>query len=324
MIEIEGGKAKPVLTNYASCQSPLRGKEGRENKEGFLRLSHRDLKDLLNRLLAEVEVKADKAAISIPIYSTFTTLIDLPFDLADKNTEEAIQFKAKKHVPVDLSQVVLEWHFIDGVGKEGEARKVFVVAIPKETVEKYRKVSGLIPGLNIELLEIEIFSLARMIKDGGKSEVIMIDIGGKNTNATLVRDGTIEDTLNVNVSGEDLTRTLMSDKKISFDQASELKKEKGLTSASTRKSLEPLLEDVLKRIKRRLFSKSEDPQRVVLSGGSVKLPGFDSYVKKFLDTEVEVINPWTEIDHPKELKNRLQDIAPSYAVACGLALREFQ
>lgn len=332
LVELGGRKENPELLNYASCKKEVGPDRGHRSDRGFLSLSEEELTGLFGRLFDKVELQTSAGAISVPIYSTFSTTIVLPENISDNDIESAIRFEAKKHVPVPISEVMIEWHFIDTQQKETgndnnekrKGRRVFVIAIPQEIVDKYRGVGQMVPNLDVELLEIEIFSLARvMYANGRRGRQVVIDIGGKNTNVTFLRNGTIQNTFNIEISGEDLTRTLMTAKNLDFDQAEKLKKEKGLSDPQIKSTLDSQLDDLALRIKRKLNQQDYEKVdfEVILSGGTVKLDGLKEYFDQKFNSEVAIVNPWSNLSFPEELSERLNKIRSDYGVAVGLALR---
>lgn len=326
IVELKGGSKKPTLVNYASCDSPVGGKGGGEHKESFLRLPAGKLRQVLDEILTKVGFESKTAAISVPIYSTFTTVIHLPSDLEEEDFKDAIKYKAKKHVPVPLSEVMLEWHSIQRSGQEKSQNEnpVFIAAVPKDIIEKYRKISADLEGLEIELLEIEIFSMARVVarQVGGKEAFVIVDIGGKNTNVTLVRGESVVATFNVNISGEDFTRALMSAQDISFAEAEVMKYNKGVKDPNIKQTLQPLFRDIIAQLQEKDWvRRKEKPRPLILSGGSVNMPGLRELFEQKLNTKVSIINPWVNFNYPSQLEEILTKSAPSYAVACGLALR---
>ena len=65
-------------------------------------------------------------------------------------------------------------------------------------------------------------------------------------------------------------------------------------------------------------------KQIILSGGSAFLPNFDNYLAKTLNLKVIVGDPWARIAYPADLKPALEEVAPRFAVAIGLALRELE
>jgi len=63
-------------------------------------------------------------------------------------------------------------------------------------------------------------------------------------------------------------------------------------------------------------------KRVVVTGGTAKLPGLVIYLAEALGLEVQIADPWHGISLPPNVSQHLREEGPSYAVATGLALKE--
>ena len=64
--------------------------------------------------------------------------------------------------------------------------------------------------------------------------------------------------------------------------------------------------------------------KVIISGGSARMPGLFEYAKKTFGENVSIGFPFHDIIYPKVLEPLLKEIAPKFDVAVGLALREFR
>ena len=62
-------------------------------------------------------------------------------------------------------------------------------------------------------------------------------------------------------------------------------------------------------------------KRVVLAGGTAKLPGVVIYLAEALGLEVQVGNPWDGIGLPPNISKKLIEEGTSYSIAVGLALK---
>jgi type IV pilus assembly protein PilM len=92
-------------------------------------------------------------------------------------------------------------------------------------------------------------------------------------------------------------------------------------------AMKPVFEIVVNEIKRALVyyqeRKPDDSvKRVVLSGGTAKLPGIAVYLASVLGLEVQIGDPWFNITKDQKIIAALADDSPFYAVAVGLALKE--
>jgi Tfp pilus assembly PilM family ATPase len=108
-------------------------------------------------------------------------------------------------------------------------------------------------------------------------------------------------------------------------RAEDLKKQKGIEAGDG--VLLPLIDSIILEGKRMTDDYTRKRKRVipkvVLSGGSAAMPGLIKYAVKSFGRESVMGFPFRDIIYPEALDGTLRVIGPSYAVAVGLALREF-
>jgi len=68
--------------------------------------------------------------------------------------------------------------------------------------------------------------------------------------------------------------------------------------------------------------KGEKVSRVLLVGGVVNMPNFLDYFKQKLGREVFAGNAFSRIMYPPGLASRIGELANTFAVAAGLAMRD--
>ncbi len=333
MVELEKRGKRVYLKNYASTYSNIRSDPFLGGRENFLKMAPTDLGKILQEVFKATKFKSQKAALSIPIHSTFTTILSLPLELNGEELNNAIRYEAKKHVPIPIEETILDWRVVRETqvqkqkkevlsgGKKGEmVQEVFLMAVPKDIVTRYQKLSKIMK-VEPEVLEVEIFSLFRAAGVEETEHYVFIDIGGQNTNITIFAETFIKDTFNINISGDDFTRAILHEQRsLSFNDAEKLKIEKGLTDDLVKGALLPYFNDLVDRIKRRQ-PVGFKINKVILAGGAVLLKGLIEYFKEKLGVEVKIIDPWNKINVPASLKNTLTKQGASFAVAVGLALR---
>lgn len=92
---------------------------------------NKKIQNFLEKLIKSMRVKSDVAYISLPGFSGLITIIEFP-DMGQEEMEEAIQFEARKYIPISLDEVALDWEIIGerleapkegAVGKENEKNK---------------------------------------------------------------------------------------------------------------------------------------------------------------------------------------------------------
>ena len=71
-----------------------------------------------------------------------------------------------------------------------------------------------------------------------------------------------------------------------------------------------------------LHAHFESPvKRIIVTGGTAKLPGLVIYLAEALGIEVQLGNPWEGMNLSSKEEAKLNDEATSYAVSVGLALK---
>ena len=319
-----------------------------------VRLSAKKSSDIIRQIMKEARMEARDMAMSIPVFSGFSTVITLP-KMSDAELERAVIYEAKKYVPLPLSEVQFEWVKLNPSGasrQEGEARPkgaggqarnidILIVAVTSELINRYHEIAKL-SGLNLLYLELDTFSLARSLAktetyaggrilpdkgtDVSSTATLIIDIGSRNTILSIIENGWPIFTRTVEVSGYEFSRLLGSALGVDFSRAEAMKKEKGVDAGA--EVILPLLDSIFlegRRLIEEYANKNKiSINKVILSGGSARMRGIAKYAARTIGREAVLGFPFDGMIYPRELDATLRDIGPSFSVATGLALREFQ
>ena len=307
-----------------------------------LQFLDKEVADMLKRIIQEAKVNTKTAIVSVPVHASFSTMMELP-EMSEKELESAVNFEAKQYIPVPLAEVVMDWRLVgkkiakpvEGgrpgtVSPKGEAKvQVFLVAVPKETINKYTKIMKL-AGLDLVALETENFPLMRSLLGNDKSAVAIIDIGAQSTDINIIDKGFVRISRNIETSGTEFTRVLSQGLNLTYQRAEILKKERGLKKDLAEREISeimmPIIDIITNEIERLTDSYSrkngQKIERVILVGGSARLPGLVDYFAKRLGIETSVGNPWARLVYPQILRPALDELASSFGVAVGLAMRE--
>lgn len=343
-----------ILKNYVSLEMEKKvNPDGTVSKKNLQSLSP-EIIESMKTIIQSAGIANHKVAMSIPTSSTFSSIITLP-KMDEDALEEAVNYEARRYIPIPIEEVVFGWSVVSGNRKKdekGEKRdvspadknkfviqnptsedtnRILLIAIPKETSTKYLKIANSF-NLDLVALETESFSLARSLVGKRKGVFIIIDIGYKMTSVTVVEDGLMVESHNIaSVGGEELTKVVSNSFGVNEQRAEIMKKEIGLNSSSEQKIGEiiiPILSILVSEVKKneeiytRLSNRPVDG--IILTGGSSALPGLPKYFEKELALPVEIGDPFQYISYDEILKDRLRELAPSFAVAVGLALRGFE
>ena len=295
---------------------------------GTLRYMDQDVISLLGDLLRESNTSAKEAVCVIPATAAFITVISFPRSLGGE-VAQAIPYEARKYVPIPISEVILEWMILDEVEAREEIA-VLLVAVPREAVEKFRRVvQG--AGLNLRALEVEPFSTARSLVGQDPTPTLIVNMGHQTTTLTFVDRGLVRAVHTLGRGSQELTLALARGLAVGDERAEAAKREVGLSERIEEREIAsvmgPLVETLLAEIGRvGLLYNRRAPrkiQRVVLTGGGAHLKGMVEYAASKLGIETSRGNPFRRLITPPFLEPILNEIGPNFSAAVGAALREF-
>ena len=282
----------------------------------------------IKEVLKKSKIKPGMAVASIPSFSTFATVIEMPY-LSQAELAKAIPFEARKYVPIPLEEVVLDWSIV-GI-KEQEARpvvEVFLAAVPRQSTMRYQTLmTG--AGLNLKALELENSALIRSVLGNDLSPTAVVNIGGRSTSIIVVNKGYERLSHNYEVGGFEITKSIARSLNVSIEKAEELKKSLGLKQVDENTINEAMISlidmmafETKKTITAYETSKNQKIDRVLLVGGMANMPNFITYFRQKLGQDVFIGNPFARTVYPSSLTPVIQELASTFAVATGLAMRE--
>jgi len=205
-------------------------------EQNALKIPDEQVAELLKKVIAETGITAKRAAISLPVFSAFSTIIELP-PMPEDEMEKAIQFEARQYVPIPVSEVSLASVVIgEERPKQGQlatvaqAKKrleILLVAVPNEIKNKYQHIAQL-AGLELIAIEMETFPLARALLRGARDVVAIVDVGARSTDICIVDNGVARISHNFDSAGIDVTKAYGSLWRVDLAEAEKNKKAAGL------------------------------------------------------------------------------------------------
>jgi len=336
MVELtrEGGRHR--LKNYAiyPLTKYLEKADYQVGQPGS-RISDNEMVEIIKKGIKEAKISSRNVFLSIPVYSSFTTLIDFP-GMPEKEIAAAIPFEARKYIPVPISEVVLDWSIVNPLNKQTDPnkqsnRQVLLIAVPKEVINSYTKIVRS-AGLVLKGIEEETFSLTRALIANDKSTFVLIDAGARSINVSIIDEGYIRAIHNLELGGAKITRAIAQQLNFNLEKAERLKK--GLsTGGSTdhqelklKSSVQSAMGHIVLEIKKIIDNYqgkyTRKVEKAILAGGGVQLFGFVDYVSTKLTLDTTVGDPFARLSYPTKLNEVLKELEPCLAVAVGLAMRE--
>ena len=267
--------------------------------------------------------------LSIPETQSFVRALDLPV-MNKRETDEAVQWAIRQHIPFDLDRVYIDWQPIP-TSSATDRQEILVGAAQRDVIDPLLAVIDEV-GLRVVALELEAQAIVRSLLPFDSQTIngiVIVDIGATSTNIIFFDRGSIRFTTSVQRGGDDLTQQLAQTLHIAPQLAAETK---ALASgeervvATLRESALSLIAD-LKRVMDEMSTKySIDGgiRAVLLSGGSASLPGIiELFTEVFPGIPIQVGNPFINltIDPEKQSAPISQEDAAHFTTAIGLALR---
>lgn len=284
--------------------------------------------EVIKKICAKAEVSSHSAVSALPAFSVFSSVINLPI-LKPDELATAINFEAKKIIPLPINEMTLSWVDI-GQGERSNTKNYLLTGAPKSLINKY---TGIFKEARINLLnlETEIFSLVRSLLGNDKTTVMIVEIGANTTDISIVSESIPIMTRSIDIGGSTITKAISNNLKIGVERAEQFKYDMGISNFETQESIIPktvvdTINPIINEIKYLLNiyqnKNGKNVEKIILSGGSSMLINFPSYLSKLLNMQVVVSNPWSRISYPLDLKPILDEIGPKMSIAVGLAMRQ--
>jgi type IV pilus assembly protein PilM len=284
------------------------------------------------KLAQHLKIKQKIAAICISGYEVMIKQIEMPA-MSDDELDARMREELGQYIPYNLDEVNVS-HQKLGVDQDNPNRtEVLLVAAKKESVDQYTSVVDQ-AGLEAAVLDVDFFALSNAYEATyGKAEterVALLDIGSSKTNLNIFHQGVPAFNRDIPVGGIQITEKLEGRFGLSREDAERVKlgEMRGMSKEEVQSVFTEVTNDWLDEVQRIInfyYNNYTDSKidRILLSGGSCRIPGLDNLFQKELGMPVEIFNPLTRLDFdPKRIDPAYVDyVGPQMAVALGLGLR---
>ncbi|MCA9366817.1 type IV pilus assembly protein PilM [Candidatus Kaiserbacteria bacterium] len=284
-------------------------------------------------VIRESAVKADDAVFAMPLSSSFVTNVSIE---AAQGADLAamVRVEARKVIPASLSEVTLDWAEVEAVqtNKENklETHNVLIAAIQNNALERF-KVLMQFAGLKNPPTEIECFSAIRSLLGGKQTNVAILDIGATAAKLYIVKSGQLMRMHRVRAGGAVATQAIAKELNLEFEAAEEMKHTitrsdaqfvdvQRVHHASYERGFREFAQ-VIAEYEKKTDSKVE---LIHLTGGAAIFPGTDAFVRETLGRDVDLADPFSKVAYPAFMEDTVKVIGPSFTVALGAALRQFE
>lgn len=339
LVEIEDTKKGRILKNFGIIGLPQDAIVEGAIKEMEI------VSSAIKTLYKNLKIKNKSVVTSISGYSVIVKKISIQ-RRGEAELDASIQDEAEQYIPFDINDVNLDYEILsppleEGADKKPEGDKgdkglmdVMLVAAKKDIVEDYVSLLHL-TGLSPAILDVDAFALQNAFELSSESIsgcYALVNVGAEELGINAIKNGVSIFTRDSSYGGYQINEAIMSKFDVSYEEAEKIKLGGTKIDHKDKGALEEVFTSVISgwvnEIKRALdFLATTYPdetiEKIVISGGSCRFPGFQKYLE--LETEIPVIelNPFGNLQvNDKAFDPKyLTYMAPQAAIAVGLALR---
>ena len=281
------------------------------------------------------DFKAKDVCASLSGNAVIVKKITLPV-MTENELAESIYWEAEQYIPFDIQDVNLDYQILDpGTGPNSRgSMDVLLVAAKKEKISDYTNVISQ-AGRTPVIVDVDAFALQNAFEvnyglDAGLV-VVLLNAGASAINVNILQGDQSVFTRDISMGGNAYTEAVQKELDLPFDSAEQLKKGipvDGATFEEAQPVLHAVTENVLLEIQKtfdffKASASTDHIDRIMLSGGASRVDGFHQMVQERFNTPVEDFDPFRTVTwDAKKLGGEPADMAPSAAVAIGLALRK--
>jgi len=339
LVEIEDTKKGRILKNFGIIGLPQDAIVEGAIKEMEI------VSSAIKTLYKNMKIKNKNVVTSISGYSVIVKKISIQ-KRGEAELDASIQDEAEQYIPFDINDVNLDYEILTPPGEEeaekkGEGDKgdkslmdVMLVAAKKDIVEDYVSLLHL-TGLSPAILDVDAFALQNAFELSAENIsgcYALVNVGAEELGINAIKNGVSIFTRDSSYGGYQINEAIMSKFDVSYEEAEKIKLGGTKIDHKDKGALEEIFTSVISgwvnEIKRALdflatTYPDESIEKIVISGGSCRFPGFQKYLE--LETEIPVIelNPFGNLQVNDKMfdPKYLTYMAPQAAIAVGLALR---
>lgn len=259
VVELKNEGGRPRLVTYGFIDKEVEKIKGTDEDEDSTVQTARLIQEVCNK----AKVSSNKVITALPAYSVFSSILNLP-TMSKKDLASAVQWEAKKVIPLPIEDMILDWKLLEGFDGEGvedeksnpldqgmskigsnivpkksrflkispstkkQYTKVLLTAAPKDLVKKYIDIfKG--AGLNLLSLDTESFSLIRALVGNDKSTLMIVDIGSVVTNISIIHNSVPVLNRSIEVGGLTISKAIANSLNVTLDRAEQFKYDIGMS-----------------------------------------------------------------------------------------------
>ncbi len=327
VVEVQDRNGVLNLTTYGELQlGPYANQEIGQS----VVLDTKQEQQALIDVIRESAVKSKKAVFSMPLSSSFVTMIGFEAD-AKEDISSRVRVEARKYIPVPISEVTLDWAEIESdINKNENHRDILVAAIQNQALNRFKTLMQF-ANLKEPPTEIECFSAIRGVYKEEEENMAVIDIGAVSTKLYIANKGLLQRMHRVRAGGVIATKRIASALELPFEEAEIKKRSVKKDDADFREvarlhdsSYDRTWQEFRQVIKEYENNLSIKLDTIYITGGGSIFPTTKILIQDVLRKDVEVVNTFGKVAYPAFMEDIVFELNPTFHVALGAALRMFE
>ena len=292
-----------------------------------------NVSNVITSIFTEHQIKTSRVAAGVSGHSVIVKNIVLP-QMSEDELRESFSWHAEEHIPFDITDVNLDYQII---GSSSDALNVLMAACKSDKIANVKQAIQL-AGKQPVVIDVDTFALQNCYELNYQPKpgevVALLNIGASTMNINILNGTRSVFARDASVGGSQYTSLLQKELGLTFEQAEAVKRGYPLPDGIEARPIQPIIEtvsDILALEIRKTMDfyrataeeNEEAIQKILVAGGSSKLPGLPEYLAKRFEIPVELFDPFRQIqvDDRKFDPDYMKEIVPDMAIAVGLALR---
>lgn len=293
-----------------------------------------ELAAILRRLVKQSGARTKNVAVALPASAVITKKITIAADLRDLDMEYQVESEARQYIPFPIEDVSLDFFELGPSAVVPGSVEVLIAAARRERVEALQdmlEVAGLKPVVVDVSSYATCMALGRVIDLQAKTTPgtlsVLFKLGSSAITMQVLRGQDLVYEREQSSGGAQLTQKIASYYGLSLAEAEARKCKGSLAHDYEGRLLIPYVDSLVQELGRALqffFNSTQynKVNQVFLAGGGALLPGLALSVASQIQVPCTLVNPFEGMAVGPQLdRKRIQQEAPAYLVACGLALR---
>ena len=297
------------------------------------------LPPVISQIMRETGIRPAPVVVSLGGQMVFPRFAKFPAVGDKAKLEQLVHYEIEQNVPFPIDEIVSDHQFL-GTSADGDMAAMIVAA----KLDGVRAVTDAVAAAGLKTAVVDVSPIAvlnalHFAQPQLTGCSVVLDIGSKTTNLILIEGEKVYNR-SIPVAGNTITKEIAQTFGCSFEEAEQLKIERGYVALGGVMEDEDEITDRVSKIIRTVltrlhaeisrsinFYRSQQggaaPSRLFLTGGTVRLPQLDQFFMESLQVDVEYLNPFTAVRVGGKVNAAaLESDAFTLVESVGLALRQ--